>query len=128
MNFDRLRRAASDVVGEHDFLSFAASDPDLAKRTYGIHYKLDTVSSVRTIYGSEWSESDDGSLIYRVRGNGFLHPYGAESGGNHDRNARGQLDENAMPPILAALSRAEAGPTAPPGGFFFVPLNILKMW
>ena len=89
--------AAAHVLGEHDFTSFAASDPDLQTRTEAstapvcpafaqsktMPSDLFSVGSspredlrlplnTRTILHSAWHEKD-GQMIYRVTGSGFLH-------------------------------------------------------
>jgi tRNA pseudouridine38-40 synthase len=114
----RMRRAAADVVGEHDFLSLAASDPDLASRSDVIPSSRDSSSAIRTIYASDWVEPADGRLIYRVRGNGFLHHMVRNLVGTMIEIGRGQFAEDSMPRILQAKSRAAAGPTVPARGLF----------
>ena len=61
--------AAEVVVGEHDFTSFAAVDPDRARR---LNDEDDETTNVRRIFSSAWDRQGD-ELIYRVRGSGFLH-------------------------------------------------------
>ena len=65
-------------VGTHDFLSFAATDPDLAARAGGAADEggIAPEPAVRTIFASGWEEQGirgGNLLVYRVRGNGFLH-------------------------------------------------------
>src|SRR6184192_3797499 len=55
-----MRRAAALVVGEHDFTSFAAVDPELSG-------EQEDVSKVRRIFCSTW-EQDGEEFIYTVRG------------------------------------------------------------
>lgn len=125
VNIAELQQAAAAFVGEHDFCSFAASEPDLATRTReadgdaGI--QTSTRSTVRTIFSSEWLEQEmDGSrlLVYRVRGNGFLHHMVRNLVGTTLDVGRGYLKVDTIPGILAARNRAEAGPTAPARGLF----------
>ncbi|HEV2732187.1 MAG TPA: tRNA pseudouridine(38-40) synthase TruA, partial [Terriglobales bacterium] len=61
---DAIAQAASYFVGEHDFTSFAAVDPE---RGFG-----DETSNVRSISKSECAKVGQ-ELLYEVRGNGFLH-------------------------------------------------------
>jgi tRNA pseudouridine38-40 synthase len=125
LDFDALREAASAVIGEHDFLSLAASDPDLTGRgeeeseveTNG-ETGIPARSTIRTIFSSEWSESPGDLLIYRVRGNGFLHHMVRNLVGTMLEIARGQFAAGSMPAILDARSRSAAGPTAPARGLF----------
>jgi tRNA pseudouridine38-40 synthase len=113
-----LDEAASDVVGEHDFVSLAASDPDLNDR--GEDSDTDVRSTTRTIFSSAWSEGpgDPDLLIYRVRGSGFLHHMVRNLVGTMLEIGRGQFPVGAMPRILAARARSAAGPTAPARGLF----------
>jgi tRNA pseudouridine38-40 synthase len=57
-------------------------------------------------------------LVYRVRGNGFLHHMVRNLVGTLLDVGRGRLDAEAIPEILAAKARAAAGPTAPARGLF----------
>jgi tRNA pseudouridine38-40 synthase len=121
-----LRAAAQSFVGERDFASFAASDPDLAARSAGEMDRGggdedDSPSTVRTIFSSMWEErtSESGILLaYRVRGNGFLHHMVRNLVGTMIDVGRGYLKAEDIPAILAARSRSAAGPTAPARGLF----------
>ena len=128
MNLEALQDAALQFVGQHDFLSFAATDPDLASRGLSAGLTLDqnqkgsaAKGTVRTIFASAWEErlSDSGILlIYRVRGNGFLHHMVRNLVGTMLDVGRGRLKSSDIPAILAARARAAAGPTAPAQGLF----------
>ncbi len=130
MNQDALRAAAKLFEGEHDFLSFAATDPDLASRNTPADAKPEptwqpktTAPAVRTLFSSQWTEEqcEAGSLlVYRVRGNGFLHHMVRNLVGTMLDVGRGRLSADAIPGILAARSRAAAGPTAPAHGLFLL--------
>jgi tRNA pseudouridine38-40 synthase len=111
-----LHQAARDVLGEHDFLSLAASDPDAAERSEDA--ALEERSTTRTIFSSEWTEAPGDLLIYRVRGNGFLHHMVRNLVGTMLEIARGQFAAGSMPGILEARVRSAAGPTAPARGLF----------
>jgi len=123
-----LQAAARAFIGEHDFQSFAATDPDFAQRssdppTGSIESRGKTI---RTIYSSFWEErtSEAGDLlVYRVRGNGFLHHMVRNLVGTMLDAGRGQLSPDQIPAILAARSRSAAGPTAPARGLFLVSVD-----
>ncbi len=129
MDVDALEKAAKLFEGEHDFLSFAATDPDLACRGLSVDpepgqsrpaSKL-AISSLRTLFSSSWekSQTDSGSLlVYRVRGNGFLHHMVRNLVGTMLDIGRGRLQAEQIPGILAARSRSASGPTAPARGLF----------
>jgi len=132
MDLEKLQASARLFVGEHSFLSFAATDPDLASRrpTAGVvDEEAEAVSiglirrqgAVRTIFSSSWekcSADEGGLLIYRVRGNGFLHHMVRNLVGTMLDVGRGYLDVEDIPGILDARARAAAGPTAPAQGLF----------
>src|SRR5208282_5700762 len=121
-------KSALFFVGEHDFLSFAATDPDLESRSSSSAPELDqkmkappAPAPVRTIFSSAWGEhrSEAGDLlVYRVRGNGFLHHMVRNLVGTMLDVGRGHLPLASVPGILAARSRSAAGPTAPARGLF----------
>jgi len=113
LDVDAMRRAAVAFVGEHDFRSFAASDPDVAAR--GSEEAEE--SHVRTIFASGWAEEGD-LLIYRVHGNGFLHHMVRNLVGTMIGVGRGQFDAEDMPGLLARCDRSAAGATAPARGLF----------
>jgi len=135
LNRNALDQAARLFLGAHDFLSFAATDPDLtARASPGQCAKEDPLpgiesnstperanSTVRTIFSSQWELREDVSgdlLVYTVRGDGFLHHMVRNMVGTMVDVGRGYLPVAAIPQILAARSRAAAGPTAPARGLF----------
>jgi tRNA pseudouridine38-40 synthase len=125
MDLEVLQASARLFEGEHDFLSFAATDPDQAARDASSAQALDQnakpPTAVRTIFSSTWEqrpcEAGD-LLVYRVRGNGFLHHMVRNLVGTMLDAGRGRLSLKQIPAILAARSRAAAGPTAPARGLF----------
>ncbi|MGD0733305.1 MAG: tRNA pseudouridine synthase A [Terracidiphilus sp.] len=135
MDFEALQNSAQFFVGQHNFLSFAATDPDLACRTLdsndapdprpiprpGFQIESPTPATIRTIFSSAWEQrqSETGELlVYRVRGNGFLHHMVRNLVGTMLDVGRGHLQLSQIPAILSARSRAAAGPTAPACGLF----------
>jgi tRNA pseudouridine38-40 synthase len=137
MDLALLERSARLFEGEHNFLSFAATDPDLASRHRVAalvgEQALDggqapdspappgKQGAIRTIYSSTWEQrnSENGSfLVYRVRGNGFLHHMVRNLMGTMLDVGRGYRMIGEIPSILAAGSRSAAGPTAPAHGLF----------
>ena len=115
LNVDAMQRAAARVLGVHDFTSFAASDPDRRQRDSGPDGK-----NVRSLHASQWLEQENDLLLYRVQGNGFLHHMVRNLVGTFLEVGRGHVEETKIPAILAARSRAHAGPTAPARGLFLV--------
>jgi tRNA pseudouridine38-40 synthase len=123
LDLDSLHQAAEQVVGEHDFVSLAASDPDQSLRgeedpDLDSGAESEPRSTIRTIFSSHWKEEPGELLVYRVRGNGFLHHMVRNLVGTMLEIARGQFPAGSMPRILDARSRSAAGPTAPARGLF----------
>lgn len=121
LDLGELQRAAELFVGTHDFLSFAATDPDEAKREGVRHEEGEPASAVRTILGSKWDQqetTDRSLLVYRVRGDGFLHHMVRNLVGTMLDVGRGYRRPEEIPGMIAARSRAAAGPTAPARGLF----------
>ncbi len=146
-----MAEAAALVVGQHDFTSFAAADPDRAERlareestaanattTFtGPAGEEETPAlrrrgNVRTIMESQLdlrqgkpNASAEGSareheLVYRVRGNGFLHHMVRNLVGTFMLAGKGTLKPEDVTRILKARDRSAAGPTAPASGLCMV--------
>ena len=111
LNEDAMRSAAAVVVGEHDFTSFAAVDPERGSEQ--------EVSNVRTIYSSEWRREGE-ELVYTVRGNGFLHHMVRNLVGTLLMIGKGTLDLPGLRRILDLRDRSAAGQTAPAAGLYLV--------
>jgi tRNA pseudouridine38-40 synthase len=146
MDVKVLQQSARLFDGEHDFLSFSATDPDQATRNdlSGKEFAQESdkvpgrdsghetnmppsavpagkQGTTRTIFSSNWEQCQSesgGLLIYRVRGNGFLHHMVRNLVGTMLDVGRGHLGIDRIPAILAARSRVAAGPTAPAQGLF----------
>jgi tRNA pseudouridine38-40 synthase len=120
LDVDAMQRAAARVRGEHDFTSFAASDPDRLERGSN---GSDLGGNVRCLHQSQWTQKAESSLLYRVQGNGFLHHMVRNLVGTFLEVGRGNLAETEIPAILEARTRERAGPTAPARGLFLVDVD-----
>jgi tRNA pseudouridine38-40 synthase len=109
---EAMARAASFVVGEHDFTSFAAVDPERGRED-------EPASNVRTIFFCSWERTGE-ELIYTVRGSGFLHHMVRNLVGTFILVGRGTLQPDDVPRILEARKRSAAGATAPASGLYLV--------
>ncbi len=135
LDLEALEACARLFEGEHDFQSFAATDPERRERLAALDgiplegtapteltvaQRLEQ-TTIRTILSSAWEQrkTEAGELlVYRVRGNGFLHHMVRNLAGTMIDVGRGQLVLEAIPGIMAARSRSAAGPTAPARGLF----------
>jgi tRNA pseudouridine38-40 synthase len=104
LDLERLARAAGDLVGTHDFISFCGVLPE-----HG--------GTVRTVHALDVARDGD-TLLLQVRGNGFLHRMVRTIAGTLLDVAAGRREADSMPAVLAARDRRAAGPTAPPQGLF----------
>ena len=131
MDVELLQKSARLFEGQHNFLSFAATDPDLASRGREPDQEPDqrikpptaplAAPAVRTIFSSAWEQQKTEAgdlLVYRVRGNGFLHHMVRNLVGTMLDVGRGHRKLEEIPAVIAARSRSAAGPTAPARGLF----------
>jgi tRNA pseudouridine38-40 synthase len=109
---EEMGQAAKLVVGEHDFTSFAAVDPERG-------YEDTAVSNVRKIFSSSWERLGD-ELVYTVRGSGFLHHMVRNLVGTFILVGKGTLRVEDVTRILEARNRSAAGATAPASGLYLV--------
>lgn len=108
-----MMAAANLVIGEHDFTSFAAADPEKG-------CEEEEKSKVRNISFSRWERRHGDELVYLVRGNGFLHHMVRNLVGTFLQVGKNSLDTAAFRGILEAKDRSAAGPTAPANGLYLV--------
>jgi tRNA pseudouridine38-40 synthase len=107
-----LVESAAVVIGEHDFTSFAALDPEARKEDAEF-------GNIRTIYSSTWQRGGE-ELTYTVRGNGFLHHMVRNLVGTFLMIGKGNLTGKDLKRILDLRDRSAAAATAPANGLFLV--------
>jgi tRNA pseudouridine38-40 synthase len=108
---EAMARAATFIIGEHDFTSFAAVDPERGREQ--------EVSNVRKIFASAWHREKD-EWVYIVRGSGFLHHMVRNLVGTFLLVGKGTLKPEDVTRILQAKNRSAAGATAPANGLYLV--------
>jgi tRNA pseudouridine38-40 synthase len=104
------------IVGEHDFTSFAAVDPERVERLGAADQGT---TNIRTIFSSAWAREGE-ELVYTVRGSGFLHHMVRNLVGTFLLVGKGSVSLADLRRILEARSRSAAGPTAPASGLYLV--------
>jgi tRNA pseudouridine38-40 synthase len=109
---EKMVWAAALVVGEHDFTSFAAVDPERGRED-------SPASNVRNIFSSSWERLGE-ELIYTVRGSGFLHHMVRNLVGTFVLVGKETLQVEDVTRILEARNRSAAGATAPANGLYLV--------
>lgn len=102
LDVEKMQKAASYLVGEHDFKSFCA---------IGAQVK----TTVRTVYACDVLKNGE-IITIRVTGNGFLYNMVRIIAGTLIQVGGGALPPERIPEILAAQDRSAAGPTAPAQG------------
>ena len=107
-----MQKAADELVGEHDFSSFAS-----------VHAQTNTY--VRTIYGLDVIREGD-MIRIRVRGNGFLYNMVRIIAGTLIQVGAGIKQPEDIKNILAGKDRELAGPTAPAHGLTMIGLEYLQ--
>ncbi len=108
-----MAEAAMAFLGERDFTSFAAA---------GVPEEDDAEPSmVRSISSSRilWRERSS-TLVYEVRGSGFLHHMVRNIVGTLVEVGRRHFTPADVPQMLRARDRRRAGPTAPPQGLCLI--------
>lgn len=109
LEVEQMRKGASYLVGEHDFVSFC-------------NVRTNTVDTVRTVYEIQISREKD-EIIIRITGNGFLYNMVRIIAGTLIRVGRGFYEPEKVREILEAGKRTEAGVTAPPQGLVLVEIK-----
>ena len=102
LDVDRMKKAASYLVGQHDFASFCSTHTQ-------------TENTVRTIY--YLSVTREGKQItITVCGDGFLYNMVRIIAGTLIEIGQGKREPESVKEMLRAKDRASSGPTAPPQG------------
>lgn len=104
LNIAAMQAAAKHLVGEHDFVSFAA-----------LHHGR--ASTVRTVFSCDVTSNESPNRVrIDITGNGFLYNMVRIIAGTLVEVGRGRMSPDAIPEILAKKDRRAAGPTLPGSG------------
>lgn len=109
LNLEHMKKAASYLVGEHDFASFC-------------NVRTDVENTVRTITALDILKNGD-EITIRITGNGFLYNMVRIIVGTLIRVGRGFYEPEKVKEILEARDRKAAGVTAPAQGLFLVEIK-----
>ena len=105
LDLEEMKKAASTLVGEHDFSSF---------RSVG----SPTRTAVRRVIRAEWKRNRDGVLTFEIEASGFLKQMVRAIVGTLVEVGRGKIGPDDFGAILESRDRTKAGPTAPARGLF----------
>lgn len=104
LDVDAMNRAATCLIGRHDFTSFCVAAQERESR-------------ICHVLTCAWTHRDD--LIWLdIQSDRFVRSMVRSIVGTLVDVGRGFLDERSVAAILAARDRKEAGPTAPAHGLF----------
>lgn len=110
MDIEKMRQAASYLVGEHDFKSFCS-------------IKAEVETTVRHIYQIDILEQGC-EIVLRIRGGGFLYNMVRIIAGTLMQVAQGFYEPEHVKEILEACDREMAGPTAPACGLTLMKIDF----
>ncbi len=109
LDIDKMRQAASYLVGEHDFVSFC-------------NVRTDVENTVRTITDLDILINGN-EITIRITGNGFLYNMVRIIVGTLIRVGRGFYEPEKVKEILEAKDRKAAGVTAPAHGLMLMEIK-----
>lgn len=109
LDLDKMRQAASYLVGEHDFVSFC-------------NVRTDVENTVRTITALDILQHGE-EITIRITGNGFLYNMVRIIVGTLIRVGRGFYEPGKVKEILEAKDRKAAGVTAPAHGLMLMEIR-----
>ena len=112
LDVDKMKQAASYLVGEHDFKSFCT-------------VRTQAEETVRTIYSLDITKQDD-MITIRISGSGFLYNMVRIIAGTLLEVGMGAYPPEHMEEILDARDRQAAGRTAPARGLTLVSMEYQK--
>ena len=108
INMEALEIALNDLIGEHDFTSFCASNSGKENK-------------VRTVYEAKVEKDElNGELIFTFRGNGFLYNMIRILIGTLLQIANGLRPADNIKHLLEVKDRNQAGPTAAAHGLYMM--------
>ena len=108
VEIEKMKIAAQDLLGEHDFTSFAASGGQI-------------IDKVRTVYYVNIeSKPEDKEIVFDFIGNGFLYNMVRIIAGTLIEVGNKRKEPYSVKEALEARDRQHAGPTAPPQGLTLV--------
>jgi tRNA pseudouridine38-40 synthase len=107
LDLDTMQRAASPLVGQHDFGAFQGAGTE-------VH------TTVRRVLAARWQRSADGLLVFEITGEGFLRHMVRRIVGTLVEIGSGRRPESEIARLLESGPVQDVARTAPPCGLFLV--------
>jgi len=114
LDVDRMRAAATLLVGEHDFSAFRSSD-------------CQAKTPVRTVHAFSVSRKEE-TLHFEIRANAFLHHMVRNLVGTLVYVGKGSLTPAQVKDILLSRDRSKAPPTFGPEGLYLEKIDYEPKW
>lgn len=108
INWERVERELTHLIGEKDFRSLAKAKSMAGKK------------SVREIYSVKLERTGEETYQFRITADGFMHNMVRITVGTLLDIGKGRLESRSISSILEEKNRTEAGITLPPYGLYFV--------
>lgn len=105
LDYALMNKAATHLMGRHDFASFCKLHTDV-KTTFC------------TITHAEWTATDDGHAVFTITADRFLRNMVRAIVGTLFEVGRHKITIQQWDDIIASLNRCQAGQSAPPQGLF----------
>jgi tRNA pseudouridine38-40 synthase len=107
LDMDAMQRAASTLVGQHDFAAFQGAGSE-------VH------TTVRRVLAARWQRSADGLLVFEITGDGFLRHMVRRIVGMLVEIGSGRRPESEIARLLESGPVQDTARTAPACGLFLV--------
>lgn len=114
-----MSQAATALLGEHDFASFASSGSERKTTVRNVHHLTVERRVTMTFAGDAQREH----LVIEVEANGFLYNMVRNIVGTLVEVGRGVQPVSWVAEVLEKRDRRAAGPTAPAHGLYLVQVN-----
>ena len=110
LNLPLMQEASRAIPGEHDFATFRSA-------------RSMNHTTVRQITRAAWRRVDEHTLVFEIKGKGFLRYMVRSLVGTVVEIGRGQRPVDDIARLLAAPDRSQAGRTAPARGLFLMKVD-----
>ena len=107
LDLESMDRAASKLVGTHDFSTFEGAGSPRS-------------DSVRQVFNAAFFKETADEIVFKIEANGFLRFMVRSIVGTLKDVGTGKLNPEEFQAILESRDRSQAGVTAPPQGLFLV--------